>query len=300
MFEFILGGCGTGKSTELMKRIQNDLQNHKKVMLIVPEQFSFEAEKRLYDFLDVKLFNQMKTYSFYTLSQDILSKCGNTGKNYASEQEKLLFLYQAVQECTQRNALKILYRQHTPEAMLSLQRLVAKMRKEGITAEKMYEISPVFTDSVQLREKTQDIAEILSAYDRILQSHGLSDNLNDLTGAVRLAKSHGFFKNQEIYLDEFGTFSGDQYQMIQVMMEQADKFCIALRDERNVPVSSRIFKNGHQTFLNLKQKAEELKADSVKTDDYLQYHRSGYEDLKACAEQIFRGQKKQNLYLGFP
>ena len=188
MFEFILGGCGTGKSIELMNRIRNDLQNQKHVMLIVPEQFSFEAEKRLYDFLDVKLFNQMKTYSFYTLSQDILLKCGNAGKSYASEQEKLLFLYQAVQECTQRNALKILYKQHTPEAMLSLQRLVAKMRKEGITAEKMQEISPVFTDSVQLREKTQDIAEILTAYDRILQSHGLSDNLNDLTGAVILAE----------------------------------------------------------------------------------------------------------------
>ena len=296
MFEFILGGCGTGKSTELMNRIRNDLQNHEKVMLIVPEQFSFEAEKRLYDFLDVKLFNQMKTYSFYTLSQDILLKCGNAGKSYASEQEKLLFLYQAVQECTQRNALKILYKQHTPEAMLSLQRLVAKMRKEGITAEKMQEISPVFTDSVQLREKTQDIAEILTAYDSILKAHGLSDNLNDLTGAVMLAKSHKFFQNQKIYLDEFGTFSGDQYQMIQVMMEQADKFCIALLDERNVSVSSRIFKNGHQTFLNLKQKAEELRPDSVKADDYLQYHRSGYEDLKACAEQIFRGYGNQNLY----
>ena len=80
--------------------------------------------------------------------------------------------------------------------------------------------------------------------------------------------------------------------MIQVMMEQAEKFCIAIRDERNIPVSSRIFKNGHQTFLNLKQKAEELKAASVKIDDYLQYQRSGYADLKACAEQIFRGQGK--------
>ncbi|MBR1529505.1 MAG: exodeoxyribonuclease V subunit gamma [Oscillospiraceae bacterium] len=294
MFHFILGECGTGKSTELMHRIRKDLEQNKQVIMIVPEQFSFEAEKRLYDFLDVRLFNQMKTYSFYTLSQDILLKCGSSGRNYASEQEKLLFLYQAVQECIRKDALKILYRQNTPDSLMQLQKLVAKMRKEGITAEKMHEISPVFTDSVQLRDKTKDLSEILSAYDRILQAHGLCDNLNDLTGAALLAQEHDFFRNQHVYLDEFGAFSGDQYQMLSVIMEQAEDFSIAIRDTQEQ--ENMIFRNGHQTFLNLKQKAEEKHPNAVKIQYCKKYMRSGYADLKAVASQIFRSDVSQSPY----
>ena len=295
-FQFILGGCGCGKSQELMQNIRNDLQKQQSVILLVPQQFSFEAEKRLYDFLDAELFNQMKVYSFETLSQDILLTCGSSGKSYASEQEKLLFLYQAVQECTQRSALRVLCRQTTPEALESLQKLITKMRIEGITAEKMQDISPAFEDSVQLRDKMQDIAELLTAYDRILKENNLCDNLNNLTGAVSLAVGHDFFRNQNIYLDEFGVFSGDQYQMLDVMMHQADSFTIAVRADKPGTVPTRIFTGGNQTFLNLKQKAEELHPDSVRVTYCPEYRRSAYPDLQAVATQILRSAKKQNLY----
>ncbi|MBE6876847.1 MAG: hypothetical protein E7496_09055 [Ruminococcus sp.] len=295
-FQFILGGCGCGKSQELMQNIKNDLQKHQSVILIVPQQFSFEAEKRLYDFLDAGLFNRMKVYSFETLSQEIFLQCGSAGRNYASEQEKLLFLYQAVQECTQRSALKMLGRQNTPEALENLQKLITKMRMEGITAEKMQDVSPVFEDSVQLRDKTQDIAEILTAYDRILKENNLCDNLNNLTYAGQLAGQHDFFRKQNVYLDEFGVFSGDQYQMLDVMMHQADSFTIAVRADKPGSVPTRIFEGGNQTFLNLKQKAEELCPGSVKIQYCPEFRRSAYPDLKAVATQILRSGKKQNLY----
>ncbi|MBR1555185.1 MAG: exodeoxyribonuclease V subunit gamma, partial [Oscillospiraceae bacterium] len=295
-FQFILGGCGAGKSHTLMQNIKTDLQAGNSAVMIVPQQFSFEAEKRLYDFLDAELFNRMKVYSFETLSKDILLKYGSAGRSYATEQENLLFLYQTIQECNQRNALKVLGRQNHPEALENLQKLVTKMRIEGITAEKMLDISPAFADSALLRDKTQDIAEILGAYDRILQDKGLCDNLNNLTSAVRLAEKHGFFRKQNVYIDEFGIFSGDQYQMLDVILHQAESFSIAIRADMPSAKPSGIFMGGNQTFLNLKQKAQEIHPDAVRIQYCPQYVRSAHADLKAVSEQIFRSGKTETPY----
>ena len=286
MFNFILGGCGTGKSTELMEKIKKDVETGKSVLVLFPEEFSFEAEKRLYDFLGVELFNRLKTYSFYTLSQDILRRCGSAGKRYATEQEKLLFLWQAVQACTQRSELKLLYKQQSPESLMSLQKLVIKMRREGITPERIRDISPVFTS--QLRDKVQDICCILTAYDEILQKQELSDSLTDLTGAAISAGKHKFFVNQRIYVDEFGVFTGDQYQMLDVMMHQAEEFTIAIRSDQTAAIRSEVFEGGNQTFENLKRTAQEISPNAIKIHTCEGYKRSKHEDLKAIAEQIFQ------------
>lgn len=46
---FILGRSGTGKSTKVLDEIKNCIESgfDKPIIYIVPEQFSFEAEKRL-------------------------------------------------------------------------------------------------------------------------------------------------------------------------------------------------------------------------------------------------------------
>nr|MCR4646701.1 hypothetical protein [Oscillospiraceae bacterium] len=112
MLHCILGGCGTGKSTRLMERLRSSLENGRRAVIIVPEQFSFEAEKKLYGFLGAQLFNRLQTYSFVTLARTILQQFGTTAQNagYASEQEKLLFLYQAVQACSAQKELILMER----------------------------------------------------------------------------------------------------------------------------------------------------------------------------------------------
>ena len=45
MVEFLLGGSGTGKSTELISRIKETSVKGRKCIVIIPDQFSFEYDK---------------------------------------------------------------------------------------------------------------------------------------------------------------------------------------------------------------------------------------------------------------
>ena len=47
MLNFILGGAGCGKSYLMMQKINQFINNGNEVIFIVPEQFSFETDKKL-------------------------------------------------------------------------------------------------------------------------------------------------------------------------------------------------------------------------------------------------------------
>jgi len=300
MIQFILGGCGTGKSTELLRRIREDLEHHKDVIVIVPEQFSFDAEKRIYEFLGTKLFNRIKTYSFSTLSQHILADYGSRSQNYASEQEKLLFLYQAVKKCEAEGELKVLYKNSTPDSMLRLQELVTRIRREGITAETLWTAAPALTKtSVQLRDKTLDICKILTAYDSILREYDLCDSLNDLTSAAETADMHEVFRGKHVYLDEFGSFAGDQYQILEVIIKQAESVQIAIRADAPGTMQTDVFRSGTQTYLNLRHIAQDYGIPAEPPFCLEEYRRSAHPDLRLIAEQIFRPAISETAYQNY-
>ena len=272
MLHCILGGCGTGKSTRLMEQLRSSLENGRRAITIVPEQFSFEAEKKLYGFLGAQLFNRLQTCSFVTLSRTILQEFGTTAQNagYASEQEKLLFLYQAVQQCAQQKELFLMERRaQSADFVTSLYSMITKLRKASVTGERLSEVSAQFPDV--LGDKTHDLSRILLAYDRILREHGKHDSLVDLTEAAALAEMQYYFEGADVFLDEYDSFTGDQYRMLDVILKQADTVTAAIRADDPEERPSGIFVGGNTTYQNLRNCAEDngIGADYEYCRDYV-------------------------------
>ena len=64
MLHCILGGCGTGKSTKLIDSVRTAIAAEKQVIVLSPEQFSSEAEERLYDQLHARAVDFSCSSSF--------------------------------------------------------------------------------------------------------------------------------------------------------------------------------------------------------------------------------------------
>lgn len=281
MLKCILGGCGTGKSTLLTKDIRQKLTSGAKVIVLVPEQFSFEAEKKLYASLGAAFFNRLHTYSFATLSQEIL-RSGAAERSYASEQEKLLYLSEAVRYCSEKKELHLLEkRRNATDFILSLYDMVSRIRKAGVSAEQLAELSPAL--SGHLSDKTHDLGQILLAYDRILREKNRQDNLTDLTEAAASAEIQYFFEDAYVCIDEFDSFTGDQYQMLAVILSQAKEVCCAIRADDPTQRPSGIFAGGNSTFLRLRTMAKEMCSMDTEVHYCKEYMRSKLDDLKAVA-----------------
>lgn len=299
MLRFVLGGCGTGKSTRLMELIKKDLADGKDVIVLVPEQFSFEQEKKLYEYLGAADFNLLQTRSFATLSRLILQTYGSNARaeRYASDREKLVFLFEAVDTVVKRGDLKTLGRRtDSAEFIESLLALFTKLRKAGITSQQLIDASVVLPE--RLGDKTNDIALLLLEYDRILQENELHDRLTDLTEAAIIANVQGFFESKHVYIDEFDSFTGDQYGMLDVILAQASNVTAAIRtDEPNAKISP-IFEGGNRTYRALLKMAKDDYRIPVETEFRDRYLRSPHADLRAVSTQILRPYHSRAEYSG--
>ena len=287
MLHLILGGCGTGKSTILMDAVREAVAAGKKAAVLVPEQFSFENEKKLHQALGTQTFNRVETYSFMTLSDVILLQAQSArAGSYASEQEKLIYLWQSAQECAERNELVFLgKRAASAEFLADLTELVTKLRKAGVSGEQLIETSEHLQE--RLACKVGDLGRLLLAYDRILRERGRNDDLVNLTEAAMLASQNAFFEERCFFIDEFDSFTADQYRMLQEMIARCPSVTCTLRADDPAKRPTGIFVGGNKTGMELTRIARELSIE-VKTTYLREYRRSIHPDLKAPVDQIFR------------
>ena len=297
MLNLILGSCGAGKSVRLVERLQDSIRSGQKVAVLLPEQFSFEGEKKLYDALGAKAFNAIETYSFMTLARELLSHWGSGhAGSYASDEEKLLYLWQAAQECAGQKLLTSLEKRvSSPEFILSLSGLVTKFRKSGVSPETLIAVSAKFPD--RLARKTQDIGQILLAYDRILRSHEKNDSLVSLTEAAEVAKKVDFFQERLFFLDEFDSFTGDQYLMLRAMLGGCPDVTLAIRADDPDRRPTGIFDGGNRTVRRMEQMAKDA-GISVQKEYLPHYRRSAYADLALAGTQVLRRHTQEADYQG--
>lgn len=283
MLTLITGCCGSGKSVTLMEHIRRVLLKEEEVWVLVPEQFSFEAEKRLYRSLGAVHFNRLRTFSFATLSRHILHSFQDKREQHASDLQKLLCLHRAVQNVQKRGDLTILERRsRTPDFTASLLPVFTKCRKAGITSQQLLDPLPLLSD--RLRDKMQDLGILLLEYDRVLQEKGLYDGLVDLTEAALLANIHSVFTNKHIFLDEFDSFTGDQCALLEIMIDQASSVTAAIRQNGDNSRFHPVYGGNYRTCLWMKQESQ--KNGTFEEIFCGGYRRSSKRDLAAVSEQI--------------
>ncbi len=76
MFTLITGRQGSGKSRAIYAKIAEDIKKNREIYLIVPEQYSFQAEKELIDYLQSDGVIGVHVVSFSRLAYQLLSKIG--------------------------------------------------------------------------------------------------------------------------------------------------------------------------------------------------------------------------------
>ncbi|WP_343277451.1 GTP-binding protein, partial [Ligaoa zhengdingensis] len=54
MLRFIIGTAGSGKTTLLRRQVCADVEAGERVIVVVPEQVSFETERSIYDVLGAR------------------------------------------------------------------------------------------------------------------------------------------------------------------------------------------------------------------------------------------------------
>jgi len=229
--QFILGRAGTGKTRHVTRQISNRIREARQagnpletsLILLVPEQASFQAEYALTSESGLGGMIGSQVLSFGRLAHRLLQEAGDLtlvpvddlGKNMVLRM--LLERHKDELQVFGRSALQ-------PGFAAQLGRLIGECKSYGVSFAASEDVD---WGSAILNQKISDLRRIMEWYDDYL-AEGYFDAEDLLRRVAGKAETSAYIRRSEIYIDGFTGFTKQELLLIQELMKHARRVTIAL------------------------------------------------------------------------
>ena len=288
---FIYGRAGSGKSTfcleDIKKKIDRGADNP--LILLVPEQFSFQAEKNVLKYLGERGAFRVQVMSFSRMAQKVFSETGGLARKHMNTAGKSMLIYSIMSRSSGR--LKVFGKAAKKQGFVAgVSDIITEFKRYGITPEDIRKGVDAVEDTA-LKNKLEDIHVIFSEFESRLHERYI-DPEDDLTMlASQLERSH-IFDGAEIWVDEFASFTPQEYRILEKLFTKARRINVTLCSE-----GSGGSRDNTDVFLPMKNTEDDLaritEGLSIAWDKpvYIDGRRSGR--FAGCTEI---GHLEQNLF----
>ena len=227
MIDFIFGTYGSGKTTEIFKRIALDTASKKKCFLIIPDQEAVQFERASLSALDLQSQLYLEIVSFSRLYNRVCREYGGLSYAYITKPMRSLIMWKTMRDL--RPLLKEYNSGDSFDAALTdlMLSTIGEFKMSGISAEKLDQVSKKLPKDSALARRLSDIALIYSCYDNFV-SERYSDSADDLSKLNDILASNDFFKNSNVYIDSFTSFTAVQHRIIDRIFKTADNVSITV------------------------------------------------------------------------
>lgn len=214
MLEFVLGRACSGKTQEIINRAAT-FSRDKKVVLIVPEQFSFETERAVIKADGVNVDN-ITVLSFTKLYDEVMQSFGKGSVPCVSEFEKIILMKRALQSSVDNLSVFSKYVRYL-DFCKNISDTIRDIKFAGVSENEVLAASKEIGGT--LGAKLKDISLIMSVYDALLVDKYI-DPSDRLTKLCFELESLDYFKDKVVLFDSFTGFTGQQYKVIERIFEQ--------------------------------------------------------------------------------
>ncbi len=285
MIQFIFGCAGSGKTQVLYNKIRelyNDGVNN--MILLVPEQSSFETEKDMLDLLGEKGQYSVDVLSFSRFCDRLQSEYSYEKDNCINNIGRRVLMMSSIKECD--DGLELFSNQtndiNFSETLLSL---YEQMKMFQLSSENLLGAST--GDETVLGSKLRDIGMIFATYENKLQGE-YYDPSDRLTRAANALNDYKFFENKIVFIDAFKGFTEQQYSIIEHIVKQSKDCYIALTNDKQHKGSVLSpFLNIEKLFKRIKQTANANGVEVARSRFLDSQYRLKSEELRFIEQCIY-------------
>ncbi len=253
--QFVLGHAGSGKSEYCINRAVQAFDAGKRVIMIVPEQYSHKGESA---FLKKKGFicDDFNVTSFNRLAKKIIKDSGITSRTLDSS-GKAMLLFTAITKC--KNKLTFYKNATCKHGYLKLfSDAVSEFKKGQVTPEALRSASENTNNSL-FSARLSDLSYILEEYNKLLKD-GISDSDDNITLMSSLAFDSDYIRNSTIFIDEFYRFTQNEISCINTFLAMGNDVIVSLCLPDENSYENSIFKGVYATKLSLERTAKETES----------------------------------------
>ncbi|UNK20044.1 helicase-exonuclease AddAB subunit AddB [Paenibacillus sp. N3/727] len=272
---FVIGRPGSGKSTaiseEITRRLEED-PHGKPIILIVPEQASFQADNTIVTSGRIRGTFRAQVLSFRRLAYRVMQETGGSARVAISEEGKRMLLYKIIQR--RKEELKLFGASSEQLGFVGkLSDLYTEMKRYCIDAsgvENQLEHMASSTGSPpMLRRKLEDVLTLYRDFEHELSPLYIDEEDTLVKLAEGIASSE-YIRSADIWIDGFHGFTPQEYVVLRELMQHASSVTTALTLDKPymngaLPHELDLFHPTAVTYIKLKGIADELGMDSVHT-----------------------------------
>lgn len=253
MLRIITGKAGTGKSRALMSEIAERVARHEGLnVLIVPEQYSHEAERELCAVCGDELSMYAEVLSFTGLCRSIGSEVGGVSERYLDKGGRLLCMALAADGLSSKLRVYSGARRKA-ELQTMLLSAVDELKTACVTPEMLMAAS--LNSEGALSDKLYDLSLVLEAYDAVV-ANGHADPTDRLTLLARQIEQSPTAGKMNIYIDGFTDFTAQEREVIKALLIKGAYVTVCLSCD-DIEGGSEVFELSRITVRMLTEFAKE-------------------------------------------
>ena len=224
---FVFGRAGSGKSYYCLNQIKKKLTNDKnnKLIMLVPDQYTFQTEKKLLEYVGEKALLRAEVLSFKRMATRVFDKCGGRAINVIEDSGKNMLIYKLLKD--KGEELQYFNRISKQQGFVGIvSKSITEFKKYNISEEILKE-KELEIENKDLKEKVSDLASIYETFNESLHK-GYIDSEDILSILAKKLKECDLYNDAEIWVDEFTTFTPQQLEVLKVLAKQCKNVNITL------------------------------------------------------------------------
>ncbi|MBR5272218.1 MAG: exodeoxyribonuclease V subunit gamma [Clostridia bacterium] len=292
MLRLVVGRAGSGKTKYVEQEFTSRVKSGDNgLVLIVPEQFSFECERMFLRNLSAAQARNIDVLSFTRMADRLIDACGysasflDKGKQAVAMSIALLSVEDELEVYKNRDG-KL-------DFLNELVVFMGELKHNCVTPEALVEASTLVRGEM-LRKKLRDASIILRAYSAV-ESDIFYDSQDKLDILYNLVLKTGYFKGKTVAIDSFKGFTEQEMRVIGLIAEQADELFITLCCENAVGGNSEfsLFGCVERTAKNLIELAKRCNVKIANPVVLSDSPRFCNEELKTLEQNVFRSTREK-------
>ena len=272
---FVIGRSGSGKSTAICEEITRRLEENphgKPIILIVPEQASFQADNMLVTSGGVKGSLRAQVLSFRRLAYRVMQETGGSARIAISEEGKRMLLHKIIQR--RKEELKLFGASGDQLGFVGkLSDLYTEMKRYCIDASCVEEHLEYMASSAgsppMLRRKLQDVLMLYRDFEHEISPLYMDEEDTLVTLAEGIKQSE-YIRSADIWIDGFHGFTPQEYVVLRELIQHASSVTAALTLDKPyangaLPHELDLFHPTAVTYIKLQGIADELGLETAHT-----------------------------------
>lgn len=260
MLRFILGRAGSGKTYTVFKTIEKMLSEKKEnIILLVPEQFTFECEKQLLKNCGA-FASRVDVVGFTQLCENIFNELGGGAGKYVDDSIRHILMGQAVKSVC--DDLKVYAKYcESSEFIGQMVAAVTELKQAAVDADTLLVFNEKLDNNI-LNNKLRDIAYIMRAYDALLTEKFI-DPLDYISLACEKIRNNNWFSGKTVIIDSFTGFTAAQNTILKEIIKNCTdtyiSFCYDWENETDDDYS--IFANVRREINIIKNMCKDMQVE---------------------------------------